>query len=560
MNSAPRHHEIAAAIEALDQAARLSERHFQSMGNCLANGLQLLTRIQDGFSRMQHEWEAANMMQAQADLREAITEVGHVFDLQRADGQALRDLLRLVADIPHHAARLQEPVDFVSTLAVNVRLACSELSGSDASVSEFAEHVEMSADKMRASVDVLNKHLVTMYKECEAADGAYAGLLANEATQAVALRLSEALGNAKTHREDANQAASTVCDRSATIKSQIFDAVRAMQLGDIVRQRIEHVQQIASLLTVSPPGTPAALGWAIAAAQLNDTADELELGTSSIERALSSLSSDAREIARSGKAAFGVGSGSYLGVLKIEVRLIGTALSSLHGAFAIADERIVAAHGAAAEVVRQVARLRNMESDIHLTGLNASFRCARLGDSGKALSVIAQMLRQCGRDFAAVADAVRLRVNDIASQAAKLADAGRRGKIVGIQRYGAVMTAAVEQFASADRLLVDALHGLDHDSALLASKLEEGFKAFAVRQEITAAVRGLADQMQAWAAHGDSPGETTEQARAMLLQRIASGYTMARERVVQASQTGEAYESDPVIAPEGEFDLDSVLL
>ena len=550
---------IAAAVKALHGAAQASETRFHSIAMRLEAGLGLLARMQHECERLQSEWEAADPARAERDLRELVGQVGELFDVGRHDAGAIRYLLHLMNDMPKLAEHMQTTIQFIGMLGVNARLACAEIAGDDGSIFAFADQIGRTTGQVRDRVATLHATLVMLRTQCQAAVAAHSGLPADDAGETLPQRVAVALGGAEARRARTARSAADVQMRAAEMHGNVSDAVRAMQLGDITRQRIEHVQRIANLLAPPPPGAPVALGWAIAVAQLRDIAQTLDRDADSIGQALGRLTEEAADVTRLSNAAFGAGSGSYLGVLQDEVRQIGTTLSALHSACSAADVQIASVQRAAAEVARQIGGLREMEADIHLTGLNASLRCTRLGEAGKPLGVIAQMLRQGGRDIAAAADTVRARLVDISSQAAELADGRRRGVLDSIGRLGATMTAAVEKLAAADHALVDALRHLDADNGKLSAMLAEAIAEFSVREEIAGTLRQVADQMADWGSPADA--SDSADAHAQMLNDIAAGYTMARERVVHAAVTGmPLVETGPDPAPGADLELEALLL
>ena len=538
MISTPGPDQIANAVQVLTEAAQASEHRFQAIARRLEDGLGLLAEVQDGFDRLKRQWEAADVGEAERDLRLSIEQVGQVMHLQRRDGEALDELVRLVGGMPDDVRRLAAPIEYIVTLAVNARLSCVDIGATDPSIFEFADQIAQTARRMRTCVAGLNGMLAALQTECTAADEARAGLPPSDATEAILRRAGQMLGGSGARRGTTARAVEAVRHGADAMQRRIIDAVRAMQLGDITRQRIEHVQQIAHMLTQPPAGTPTSMGWTIAAAHLHETAGDLDREAARIASSLAMLGEDAQEITSLSHAAFGATAGGYLGTLQAEVMQVGTALGALRDAAGSAEDHLHAARQATADVVGQIAELRNIEIEIHLTGLNASFRCGRLGNAGRQLSVIAQMVRQCGRQFAGLSQAMRDRVANISAATDRFADAQRHDTLQGIGPLEATISGAVQRLSEADRTQADALQRLDANSASLSTMLAKAIAAFSVREEIGNVLRQSAEQMDFWARTWTEPSSTSDSAALHLIDRIGALYTMDRERVLHANITG----------------------
>jgi hypothetical protein len=284
----------------------------------------------------------------------------------------------------------------------------------------------------------------------------------------------------------------------------------------------------------------AALGWAVAAAQLHDTADQLDEEAVRIARQLRGLNAEAQALARDGGAAFGDTSGSYLGLLQAEIGQTSGALTALHAAFGAAEAGLSAVRGAVGELGTQVAALHHIEIDIRLLGLNTSLRAGRLGAAGRPLGVIAQALRDCGRQIAAAATTARGELDAILAQADTLAHASRRDATAGVRGLIDTMAGTVARLVEADQAIVAAQSALETDCGALAHTLGGALGEFRVGEQICAPLRRVAGEAGRWAGRADTaaPGPGPGPGRERLLEQIAASYTMSRERTIQARVAG----------------------
>jgi uncharacterized protein YukE len=547
---------VTAAVDALGGACASAERRFHIIGQRLEAALGVLGRMRDSFAALQAEWTAADLAGAAHDLGRCIAQVGAVTALHLQGDTALDRLLAVAGSIPAHAAQMRGPAGQIDFLAVNARLTAATIGHAGEAFDEFAQQIRRLAKQVQARLTTLDRSLANLREEVQSAHGEHGGFSATKVAEIQALpkSLGSALAAAEAYGERASPAIATVQERLATIHQDVVAAVAAMQLGDITRQRVEHTQSIAGLVTREPDDL-AGLGWRIAAAQLRDTAEQLDGEAAHIHTALQDLAVQAQAIARLGSATFGAGAGSCLGELQGEVRHTCEALATLHASCAAADASVETVQSAAGQLAGQITALSEMETDIRLMGLNTSLRSSRLGAIGQPLTVIAQMLRACGRQIMGAADAVRDGLAVIVLESRRLTDPRRKQAVAAIGLLQQEMTAAIERLAQADRALVAALGVLHSDSKALTGLLGEALAEFTVSDEICVVLLRIAAQMENWAEQ--VPQASAGTARTRLLETIAEHYTMARERFIHASVT------DPtavIAAPSEQGELEAMLL
>ena len=305
----------------------------------------------------------------------------------------------------------------------------------------------------------------------------------------------------------------------------------ALQLGDITRQRIEHMQSACLLL--SQTAAPIVPGYRLVAAQLLDTAEELEHGAAAIVEQLHELAADAGEIARQGDQAYGASdrqSGSFLDELDADTQQAQTLFGHLRASQATVNPRIAAVTRAAGGLVGHVATIRSVEADIHIMGLNASLKCGRLGAVGRSLSVISQAVRDCGGQTAQHAAAVLASLRRLLADAGTLTAADAARGADAIDAAARRLTGAVRRVGDTGQRMTEALTKLAGDGEAVARLLDAGVEGFAVRHEIATVLRETAAKCLRLAGQTDDDGIP----EATTMARIAASYTMARERTVHA--------------------------
>ena len=339
------------------------------------------------------------------------------------------------------------------------------------------------------------------------------------------------------------------------------------------------------------PGTIAALlraGCNLAAAQLRDTAGELDREAGRVANGLSQLAADAQDIGSLGEQAYGAADQHHRGFmaeLEENLRATEALFEGLSAAREDTERHIADVLTIAHRLTGNIDTLRDLEADIRIMGLNTTLKCGRLGVIGRPLSVIAQELRDCGSRTAGHADAALIDLKQLAELAGTLG-AGKEmtgpgsgtemspGRTV-IATHGAAvlprtliatrteplaatgghfghdLLGAVDLLGSTGRSLSDALAGLDADSAAASELLQAAAHDFSVRHDLGEVLNSTAEQLSRIAADQAEQATTETTAVERLLGRFAAIYTMAREREVHARSGGlRVQEPDPLVEPD----------
>ena len=567
--------QLGQVADRLGSLGGLAERHFSAIGHSLEQAVGVLGALTATFQALLGDLRGAELAESERDLAAVATRVGELSDIARADVATLRQLADIVTTIDGRIARMHAVLEEVDILAMNARLLAATMGDVGTGFLPFAAEIRRSAATARGGLDLLYRELVGARQHLQAAGQASETFVGQHAgtMRAITGRLAASVASIEARVTRSGDAAAVVGTRSEQIRSQVAAAIMALQLGDITRQRIEHMQGACEILSqqaacqgagkeasIRPTGgrqgsrplgrpggrqgadhgadrrgqqaAPPALGCRLVAAQLLDTAEELERGAACIVAQLHKLAADAGDIAREGNQAYGASggeAGSFLDELEADAQQAQTLLGHLGVAHAAVNPRVAAVLQAADALVGHVAMIRSVEADIHIMGINTSLRCNRLGLVGRPLSVIAQAVRDCGRltaqHAAAVLDALQRLLTDAGTLAAANAASGADAIGTVAQR----MTEAVHLLGDTGQRMRLALAGLAGDGEAVVRLLHAAVEGFAVQHEIGAVLREAAADCNRQAEQ--AADQAVPEA---MLARIAATYTMARERMVHA--------------------------
>jgi hypothetical protein len=178
-----------------------------------------------------------------------------------------------------------------------------------------------------------------------------------------------------------------------------------------------------------------------------------------------------------------------------------------------------------------------VQEDIRIMGLNATLKCGRLGTVGRALAAVAQELRHCSGRFGVHAASVLHDLDRLESIASSLRDPARRGEHALLTQAIEQMLAPLRRLGQLEDELATSLTQLHADADEIGRLVESAVSQFAVRHALAETLREEAAQLVTWADFDDGD--------CGLLDRIASSYTMAREREIHARFAPLPLESEP---------------
>jgi hypothetical protein len=214
------------------------------------------------------------------------------------------------------------------------------------------------------------------------------------------------------------------------------------------------------------------------------------------------------------------------------------------------DDAVATARGAAAAVEalnRRIAALQAIKTDVQQMALNTTLKCARMGDPGKPLSVIAIELRS----HAGLLEVSAQRALGVLEQLA--AAAGELVADHAESAAGEALAVATERLRKANTTVEADLSALADQGAKVVRALQDAAARLDFKGEIGTVLETAAASLRA---PSHPPLEEADgPAVAEILQAVAKSYTMAQEREVHAAltaglpQAAEPAPAEPAAAP-----------
>jgi len=528
----------------LEAARGAIEGRFLEVGNVLsqvvdgANALiTALDRMREGLDGQEVAAATRQLGQASDQLRELPRTLTDRRDRLGGLVRAGDALTACIEDMRQHLAYLR-------VFGVNIKITSGGILAAGPEFAIFAQEICDCIELGRTQLDTFRNDLAGM-------DGALRAALNHEdelrrrcdgLLPAVPDALVGQTAAIAEHQAKIAQITTRVGELVRDVRKKIGSALAALQIGDITRQRIEHVQHGLTLLDSAQaralPAEPRermkAFVHRLLAAQLNATIDDFHRDVSRIGQSIGAIAGDASEILRLRDHAQG-GSDKDASFLRGLETSVGDAFALVDDIDAGAREAEAVSRSAASsarDLVAQIEAIQNMRADVQMMALNTTLKCSRIGETGKPLGVIAVELRAHAGHLETSAARTLTALQSLSTSA----DAQPEGAD---QDSSANAAHALRDAIGRIRKTGDAVEGDLVDAARQGADVVEMLKRAAARFDFQRQVGDHLDQAAAEleSLSGDVAVDDVMSALSPLLTDLARCYTMAQEREVHAALT-----------------------
>jgi hypothetical protein len=542
-------------LREIGQASAMTEGTFVGIGQRLEASINTIDGLTATFKTLMEELGSTELVQATADLSRVASRIGALANAPRDGEGVLTCITGLTDAMTSRVGRMRKAVKAVDVLAVNAKIAAAHLSTGGEGFSTFAEEITRAMKIAEENLDGFAEQLDGMSERLRAATVSQRALgqQRDQAIRTIPDQLARSVAAIAGRRRQAEHTAAEIQRKAVQVGQRVGSAVMAMQIGDTSRQRIEHSEFALTLVArLFGRQTHAAVDFdfgevpaekhrlldassALSLAQLTDTAEELDAQVAEIAASLGQLAGDAREIAGLGQKTYssdGAQAGSFLSELEDDVRHARALLEDLHNAQTEGDSVMAGVLETTKTLVRNISAIQSLESDIRLMGLNTTLRSSRLGNEGRALTVIAQELRTCSNLTAAEAEAVLADLDAMVEAAGASSGTDPERRLAEITELTDMLVRSIERLSKTADSLSAALKTLDRESESVAASLQQTSREICAKAEIGAILRHASDALAG--AQSASPLDEEMGDPGGILAAIFGKYTMVREREVHA--------------------------
>nr|WP_244506529.1 chemotaxis protein [Pararhizobium polonicum] len=525
----------------LETARTQVEKRFLEGGSVLLAVMDVLNSLLGSLDNITRTLDAGSANDTTADLLATVRNLSDLPQLESTRQGNLEVLAGAGTGLQTHVADMQETMRYLQTFAVTVKI-------TGAGIAEFAGFAEEILDRIRSGTGEVNNfagQLTALEKELKIAQTFGSGIAQRyqQTVPAVVGALQRDAQTISEHRKRLSEIAKQVGLLARGVQSKVATTLSALQIGDITRQRIEHVQSTLTILEEflgSSEGNSLDrdsqarlqnLVHHLAAAQMVDMVQNFQRDSGSVVQTIASFSHDTQDILdlrAEMQSQDGSKAGNFMRTLEESVSAAHAIVKQVETASQQANHVSQSTTATAANLLKGIENIRAVKMDIHYMALNTNLRCSRMGEEGRSINVVTAELRFFAAKLDESADAIVNGLTGFEDAAAAIAAADSIGGTGLAER----LSSAVENIRSAANAMEAELAVLSEHGREVASKIGLSISKLDFQNDLGEVLATCADNLCDLA--GDSMPDVSGLGDVLgeLGPRIFKLYTMAQERTV----------------------------
>jgi hypothetical protein len=525
------------AMHRLELARGVVEKRFLAAGEVLALAVGGVGQLIGSLDSLAGALDPQTVEAMRAELNSAAQSL---FDLrERLEARRLktRGLSRLVDGLRSGIEDMRRDLAYLRVFSINIKVTSAGIPGAGEDFALFAQEISDRIESGRMELERFATDVGLLHDQLTAA------LIQEHALAAECERmipsvpdgLAASAHDISAHHEKVGRVAAEVRDLAQDIQGKVGAALAALQVGDSTRQRIEHVQNGLKLIAttcfeVNDQARMAAVVSPLLAAQLGAAAADFHRDAAQIHQSMAAIAGHATELLRLKDLAFGRSAANegFLDRMTVHLDQALGLVGRMEGADCAAASTGRAAVEAVDALTRRIAALQSIKTDVQQMALNTTLKCARIGDPGKPLSVIAIELRVHAGLLEGSSQRTLVTLEQLAADASSMIEDES-----GVSA-GTALTKATRRMRKVNGTVEADLVALAQQGEAVVRALGDAAKRLDFHGEIGAALdaaAALLDQTP-----GD-PSTIDSETLTQILQSIAKSYTMKQERDVHAALT-----------------------
>ncbi|MBI1207984.1 MAG: hypothetical protein GC191_11940 [Azospirillum sp.] len=536
------------------------ERLFLDFGERLRTLHRKVARVSD-------DAESAGALLASPDFREmlaAVNDLARGIDALRGrPDDSAATLARLVAvseAILGTLAALSRIMFQVQVLAVNAKIESSQLARTGVDFTVFTNEITRLAGCGEAAIGGVRLELTALRAAASAAiteQSAFEQAGMRELHDLFS-RLTALIAALEQRQALAENGVSELVPLLRSLSGHIGQVVSDLQIFDITRQRLEHVEQAldlaAGMIEAEGASDMDALQQQVfvngiaelQAAQLTQAVDGYDRAVLDIGGGMQAMTKGVPVIAALSENAFGGGGGESVEAVNRDLEKAGALFATFTAGRDHAEKGLGVVAAAAARARGLIRSLNSVNADMRLMALNASIKCGNMGDRGRTLQVVANELQALARLTGEHVDLVAANLAQAVSVADEIGGGRGSARAADILALQSALDLASARLANAGARLPPLLDGITANAAAVVELGRVAAEGFTERVACSGLVARSVSGLEALA--GDTApgltGEALEAARSAVLAFAEAHYTMASERAIHGSAVSTAKLTD----------------
>jgi len=524
---------------ALDQAHSQLETRFLNGGAVLMSVMEVLKRLIGSLDLLSSALDEKTTEGTTASILETVGHLSHLPVKEDARRMSLDRLADVCLSMREHVSDMQETMRYLRTFAVTVKITGAGLPGFSAFAEEILERIQSGTQE----VSRFAMQLEAMYAQLtEAKD--FSAETAQEyahTVPAIVEDLSRNAANVSDHQKSMAGMAKQVGNLARGVQMKIAAVLSALQIGDITRQRIEHVRTSLDILDaylLERGADTQKDEWAVrletavlhlAAAQMAETAADFRHQCREIVTKITSFVDDTREILtmRDAMASENTGGGhTFLHTLEESVSSAGDVVARVREVSSRANAVAQTTSGTVQDLMHGIEVVRAIKTDIHYMALNSNLRCSKLGEAGRSINVVTSELRIFAGKLEIAAESIVGRLHELTGAAGEL-----HGENSGDEDVGEPLARALVTIRSVCANTEGAIGELANEGQAVFSQVSAAIAKLDFDSELGEIIENVS---AGFAEISDTPLDLSglDQEAEEVGARIFRTYTMMQERAV----------------------------
>jgi hypothetical protein len=554
----------------LESARQVVETRFLEAGDVLSRAVDGVGALIAGLDAIRANLDAETVTATTGELAQAAATLKSLPDSLDARRRRVGELVRFSDGLGGRIAEMRQHLAYLRVFAINIKITSGGIAAAGPEFAIFAQEIYDCIEMGGAQLDALANDLTSLDQTLRGAlahEQALARSCANLLPAVPDALTDSAAAIAEHHRRIASVAVS-VAALARDVQKKVGGGLAALQIGDITRQRIEHVQaglrfldEASEIAALAPEPRQRAQAFVhrLLGAQLAAMAEDFHREVARIGHSVVGMAADATELLRLRDLASGQGPGGLDGAETNFLRdlegnvgqalgLVGDMTAGERAAETVSRSAAVSAR----ELTERIAGIQNIRADVQMMALNTTLKCSRIGETGKPLGVIAVELRQHAIHLEKSAAQTTSSLEGLFDAAEALGQGEVSQGDGRAAAAAAVLSGAVARIGKAGDGVDSALTAAARQGADVVDMLRRAAERFDFHKQIGSVLDAAANQLLDAAGEDEIPTADLAHALRPLLDRLARQYTMAQEREVHRALTedlvGPEVQAPPAVA------------
>ena len=517
------------------------EKKFLEGGAVLIAIMDILKRLIGSLDQLTGALDGEAAAETIAGIKATAGELGGLASFELNRQQRFEQLAASAQLMQASVADMRETMRYLRTFAVTVKI-------TGAGIAEFAGFADEIRDRIQSGsneVDRFGVQLSTIRSQLDKARSFSSDVSRDyrDNLPTIVRDLEVSAGQMAEQHRNLVSIANDVKILARGVQGKVATVLSALQIGDITRQRIEHIRtsfELFEAFRASPAGTALgeeALARAdgaisrLAAAQMDETLADFRRECRKVLETMGGFVEDARDIMALRDAMHrenGGAGGNILSGLEANVGAASRLVCDVEGTSNQANEVALATSRTAASLLQGIEMIRAIKTDIHYMALNSNLRCSKLGDEGRSVNVVSAELRVFAEKLEEPANQVLqlLQIFEAAAESFNSEQSAASGNI------SEPLNAALEVIRKVSTRMDESIAEFEREGQEVFTKVSAAIGTLDFESELGKVLEDCA--ASAWQIADLGDGDVSDLAGALgeLSGRIFKTYTMASEREI----------------------------